>query len=219
MDNAQQVVVLLKVFLLVGPLSLYFMVLGLLNSQPAPRLIDARRDFLLLTAAAGPLLLVPAATMLRQGGGLWLLPLLAVTVAIMQLLLPRRHSGWVIYNLARPRARVLVERCLRELGWSYGPADGGFEVPQRGLRIRFSTPPVLRNVTCHLNFDREADPAETAALLRSRLERAVARQQLLPSLAGSCLMMLGIGTMLLPLWMMSRHSDAIAEVVTRLLLS
>jgi hypothetical protein len=32
-------------------------------------------------------------------------------------------------------------------------------------------------------------------------------------------MLLGIGMMVLPLWMMSRHSEAVAEVVTRLLLS
>ena len=31
--------------------------------------------------------------------------------------------------------------------------------------------------------------------------------------------MLGVGMMILPLWMMTRHSDAIAEVVSRLLLS
>ena len=56
MENVQQVIVLLKVLLLVGPIAFYFMVLGLLNSQPASRLIDARTDFLILTAAAGPLL-------------------------------------------------------------------------------------------------------------------------------------------------------------------
>ena len=72
---------------------------------------------------------------------------------------------------------------------------------------------------CRLAFDCSTDRAGTAALLRARLECALARQQLLPSLAGSCLMMLGIGIMILPLWMMSRHSEAIAEVVTRLLLS
>jgi hypothetical protein len=219
MDNTQQVVVLLKVFLLVGPLALYFMVLGLLNSQPAARLIDARSDFLMLTACAAPLLLAPAVIVVRQGYEFALLPVLVAAVVMMRALLPRRHSGWVIYNLPRPRAQVLVERCLRELGWAYRVGEGCLEVPQRGLLIRFSGLPILRNVTCHLSFDRAAERCETAALLRSRLENALARQQLLPSLAGSCLMMLGIGLILLPLWMMSRHSEAIAEVVTRLLLS
>ena len=145
--------------------------------------------------------------------------MVAVAGLVARALLPRRDSGWVMYNLAMPRARVLVERCLAELGWEYEPVEDRLEVRQRGVEIRFSALPVLRNVTCHLSFDRWADRAATAALLRARLERALARQQMLPSLAGSCLMMLGIGMMILPLWMMSRHSDAIAEVVTRLLLS
>jgi hypothetical protein len=44
-------------------------------------------------------------------------------------------------------------------------------------------------------------------------------QQMLPSAAGSCLMFVGLGMLLLPLWLMTRHSNAIAEVVSRLLLS
>jgi hypothetical protein len=43
----------------------------------------------------------------------------------------------------------------------------------------------------------------------------LATQQLLPSPAGSCLLVFGIGLLMLPLWMMSHHSDAIAEVVNR----
>ena len=215
----QQVIVVLETLLLVGPVAFYFIVLGLLNSRPASHLVDARTDFLVLTAAACPLVLVPMVTVLRQGHSLALVPVLAVAILVMRAMLPRRDSGWVVYNLTRPRVRILVERSLRELGWEYRPVKGRLEVPDRALSIRFSALPALRNVTCHLVFDRSADRAATAAMLRARLEPALARQQLLPSAAGACLMMLGVGMMILPFWMMSRHSDAIAEVVTRLLLS
>jgi len=219
MDSVQQVVVVLKVLVLVAPIAVYFMVLGLLNSQPTPRLVNARSDFLLLTTAVCPLLLAPAAPLSRHGYGWVLLPLFAVLGLAMWALLPKHDSGWVIYNLSAARARVLLQRCLSELGWAHRLVDGKLEVPDRGLDIRLSALPALRNVTCHLAFHQAADSHRTTALLRRKLDAALARQQLLPSLAGSCLMILGVAMMILPLWMMSRHSEAIAEVVTRLLVT
>ena len=118
-----------------------------------------------------------------------------------------------------PRARVLVKRCLGELGWSYRVANGVLQIPQHRLEISFSALPALRNVTCHLAFDRADDRPHTAEMLRQKLDTALTGQKLLPSLAGSCLMILGVGMVILPLWMMTRHSEAIAEVVNRLLLT
>jgi hypothetical protein len=182
-------------------------------------LIDARTDFLVLTVAVCPVLLAPASVLWQQGLGWVLVPVLAIVGLMMRTLLPARESGWVIYNLSSQRARVLVERCLRELGWQYQVVAGVLEAQERGVEIRLSALPVLRNVTCHLRFAPGVDRSAVAGQLRHKLDAALARQQLLPSLAGSCLMILGIGLMILPLWMMTRHSDAIAEVVTRLLLS
>jgi hypothetical protein len=219
MDSVQQVVLVLQVLLLFAPLAVYFMVLGLLNSQPTPRLINARSDFLVLTAAVSPLLLAPGASLLRHGHSWVLIPVLAVAGLAMWGLLPKRDSGWVVYNLSAPRARALLQRCLGELGWTYHVVGGVVQVPQRRLEIRLSSLPALRNVTFRLDFSDPAERAQTAALLYRKLDAALARQQLLPSLAGSCLMILGVGMMILPLWMMSRHSEAIAQVVTRLLLT
>ncbi len=219
MESTYQVILLLKLLLLVGPLAVYFMVLGLLNSQPAARLMDARRDFAVLTLAVCPVLLVPATALWQQGHGWLLVPGFAVVALVMRALLPGPNSGWVVYNLSVHRARVLLERCLRELGWQYEVVDGVHRLEEQGLEIQLSSLPVLRNVTYHLRYADEADRTAVSRSLGERLGAALARQQLLPSLAGSCLMMLGVGLMVLPLWMMSRHSDAIAEVVTRLLIS
>ena len=221
MDSLQQVIVVLKVVLLVAPPAMYFVVLGLLNSQPTPRLVDARRDFLVLTAALGPVLLAAVPGVVRSGYGWLLVPAFAAVALVMRTLMPSVDGGWVIYNLSGRRARVLLERCFRELAWAYrdGDRDGVLEVPGRGLSIRLSPLPVLRNVTCHLAFTADAARAQTTAALRARLTEALNRQQQLPSLAGSSLLLVGVGMMILPLWMMTRHSDAIAEVVSRLLLS
>jgi len=219
MDSIHQVILLLKVLILIGPLAVYFMVLGLLNSQSTPRLVNARSDFLILTGAVLPTLLAPAAWTLGRGSWWILVPVFAVAGLAMRALLPRPNSGWVMYNLSAARAQVLVQRCLDELGWAYQAAGRVLTVPDRGLLLRFSGLPVLRNVTCHLTFENPGGAADTVARLRGKLEAAFARQQLLPSPAGSCLMLVGIGMMILPLWMMSRYSDAIAQVVSRLLLS
>lgn len=219
LNSAHQVALLLKVVLLVGPIAVYFMVLGLLNSQARPKLVNARTDFLILTAAVFPVLLVPAAPVVGQGRGWLVLPLLAVAALALWALLPRPDSGWVIYNLSGPRARVLLLRCLRDLGWSFQETGRGLEVPRLGLTIQLSGLPVLRNVTCHLKCDRFAEGARLSELLGGRLESALARQDQLPSAAGSCLMLVGIALMILPLWMMSRHSDAVAQVVSGFLLS
>ena len=219
MDSVQQVILLLKVLLLLAPPAMYFVVLGMLNSQPAPRLINARNDFLILTAALGPVVLAPIPGVVRSGYGWFLVPAFAVLALAMRALIPPRDGGWVIYNLSAHRVRVLLERCFRELGWSYLAGAGVIEVPEQGLNVRLSPLPVLRNVTCHLTFAPGADRAGTVAALQRRLTEALARQQQLPSLAGSCLLLVGVGMMILPLWIMSRHSDAVAEVVTWLLLS
>ncbi|MCP4246708.1 MAG: hypothetical protein GY778_06635 [bacterium] len=218
MNSAHQVALLLKVMLLVGPIAVYFMVLGLLNSQARPKLVNARTDFLILTAAVVPVLLVPAAPIFGQGRGWLALPLVAVAGLALWALLPRQDTGWVIYNVSAPRARVLLQRCLRDLGWAFQESGPEMNVPPLGLTIRLSGLPVLRNVTCSLKCDRPADRARVCQLLGARLEPALARQDLLPSAAGSCLMLVGIALMILPLWMMSRHSDAVAQVVSGILL-
>lgn len=221
MDSVQQVILVLKVVLLVAPPAMYFVVLGLLNSQPTPRLVNARSDFLVLTAALGPVLLAAVPGVVRSGYGWLLVPAFAAVALGMRALMPPAGGGWVIYNLSSRRARVLLERCFRQLGWAYrdGDRDDALEVPGRGLTIRLSPLPVLRNVTCHLAFTADTTRAQTTAALRARLTDALKRQQQLPSLAGSSLLLVGVGMMILPLWMMTRHSDAIAEVVSRLLLS
>ncbi len=217
MDGAEEVILLLKVVLLAAPPAMYFVVLGLLNSRATPHLVNARTDFLLLTAAVGPVLLAPVPAVVRSGYG-WALLLAAATLALaLGALLPRRDGGWVIYNLSGARARALIERCLRELRWPYDVRDGIIEVPERTLHIRLSVLPVLRNVTCHLVFGHRHNRSGTAEALRRQLAVALARQEQLPSLAASCLVLVGISLLMLPLWMMTRHCDAVAEVFSRLL--
>ena len=165
MGDVQQVALLMKALFLVAPPAAYFVVLGLLNSQSTPRLVNSRTDFLALTAVMGPVALASVPSLVQAGYGWLLVP--AVVVAA----------------------------------------------------VRLSALPVLRNVTCHLEFASPLDRADTTTQLEQRFVAALSHQQQLPSLAGSCLLIAGVAMMILPLWMISHHSDAVAEVVSRFLLS
>jgi hypothetical protein len=218
MDAAGQVILVLKLLLFVGPVAVYFIALGLVNSQATPKIINARSDFLALTVALCPLLFWPIPSLIRAGLG-WVVFVAGAVAAVgISVLLDRVRPGWVIYNLSDYRARRLLDRALRSLGWEYAWEDNRVRVDQPGLLLTLSPLPLLRNVSIHVEAT-TIEQREAASQLRQRFSALLSTQQLLPSVGGSCLFLLGVGLLMLPFWMMSRHSDAIAEVVTRWLMS
>ncbi len=218
MDPAGQVILVLKVLLHVGPVAAYFVTLGLVNSQSSPKIVDARTDFLALTFVFCPLLYWPVPGLVQ--GGLWWVVLigLALLLPAFQAFLNRVGDGWVVYNISDRRAIRLLDRAARELGRAYSWDDRTLRLDDGSLSLRLSALPVLRNVTVHVHADAD-EGRQVAAALRERFAALLSAHQLLPSVTGSCLLLLGVGLMMLPLWMMSRHSAAIAEVVNRWLVS
>jgi len=214
MDASDQVIVVLKVLLHVGPVAVYFVALGLVNSQATPTIVSARSDFLALTVVFCPLLLWPVPALVHAGM-LWAVVAgIALIAPLFVAFLYGLNGDWVVYNISDHRARRLLDRAVRELGWQGQWNGDEMRVDPSGLAVRLSTLPLLRNVTMHIAGGGAAH-AGAIASLRERFSALLATQQLLPSPAGSCLLMLGIGLLMLPLWMMSRHSEAIAGVVTR----
>jgi len=218
MDPAGQVILVLKVLLHVGPVAAYFVTLGLVNSQSSPKIVDARTDFLALTFVFCPLLYWPVPGLVQ--GGLWWVVLigLALLLPAFHAFLNRVGDGWVVYNISDRRAIRLLDRAARELGRAYSWDDRTLRLDDGSLSLRLSALPVLRNVTVHVHADAD-EGRQAAAALRERFAALLSAHQLLPSVTGSCLLLLGVGLMMLPLWMMSRHSAAIAEVVNRWLVS
>jgi hypothetical protein len=53
--------------------------------------------------------------------------------------------------------------------------------------------------------------------IRREFEAQLETVSRLPSPTGACLVMLGVGLLIVPLWMMSRHMNAIVEIVSRIL--
>ena len=216
----EQAVEAMRLLVYIAPVALYLLVLGLVHSQATATLIDARSDFIALTAVFYPLLVLPVPGLVRAG---FALPCALGAVALGLLfyrLLPARSAGWVVYNLPASRAPWVLERALRSLGWAHRWEGPHRVTTEHGLAIEIASVPVLRNISLHLH--RDADSPVTAmqvADLRGAIAARLAAAPQLPSISGCCLMVLGVAMLVLPLWMMSRHSDAIAEAVSRLLLS
>ncbi len=218
MDAAGQVIVILKVLLHVGPVAAYFIALGLVNSQSTPKVVDARSDFLALTFACCPLLFWPVPALIQAGLSWVALVGLVLLVPLFLSFTRGMDCDWVVYNISDFRARRDLERAAQRLGWTAHWDGSVLGIPDVKLTARLSVLPILRNVTVHT--DARTPAQRNAALaLREQFAAAVQKHQLLPSLTGSCLLMLGIGLLMVPLWMMSHHSDAIAEVVNRWLVS
>ncbi|MFH0982077.1 MAG: hypothetical protein V2A79_11105 [Planctomycetota bacterium] len=215
----EQVLAAIKVLLYVGPVAVYVLWLGLVNSQATPKLVKIRDDFVIMTVAFFPLVVAPVVS-LAHAGYRWASVAAAVLMlAVFLRLLPARASGWVIYNLSPHRARILAERTLHALGWSYHWDGWSAVVAENGLSVEISFVGPLRNVTFHLHtVGALARTAEVEAF-RAELALRLRREGGLPSLAGCCLLAGGVALLIVPLWMLSHHSAAIAEVVTRILLS
>jgi len=219
MSAESQVLFLFKVALNLAPVAVYFLVLGLVNSHAHPRLIGARSDFLALTLVFVPILVWPVTVLATsQFWWVWVAGLL-VGAGVFWKMLPDRCAGWVIYNISEFRARKVLQAALRRLGWPHTWQGRSVWLPGLGLHVDVSGFSLLKNVTLHLRPRHALTEADMrrCSELRAELETLLQEQQLLPSLTGSCLVVLGIGLMILPLWMMSRHMSAIVEVVHRLL--
>lgn len=199
----------------VGPVAVYFLVLGLVNSHARPCLVSTRSDFVALTAVLLPLLLWPVPDLIRAGlygplfGGLF------IAAAMFGWLLPGREDGVVIYNISEWRCRRILMQTLRRLGLTGRWEDGAWTSDDESLVIELRRFPPLRNVSVH--FDARSDGARIhVRAICDGLNRAVQSVSQGPSNMGIALTTLGLGLLILPMWMLTRHVDDIVDAMTHL---
>ncbi|HKQ49985.1 MAG TPA: hypothetical protein VJZ71_18060 [Phycisphaerae bacterium] len=209
----------LDVLMLVGnvaPIALYFLILGLVNSHSRPWIVTSRSDFLALTSVLIPVLLWPVPDFIR---GQLYVPLVAgllMAVTAFWYMLPRTHAGFVVYNVAEPRCVKLLTIALRQLGLS-GHWDGRVWHADSGcLSIEVRKFSLLRNVTLH--FDAQNETArDLVPLIGHTLHARLQSVAQLPSPMGAGLVLLGVGLMILPMWMVGRHIHDLVDAVSYLL--
>ena len=146
MLGSEQMSLAIQVAAVVAPVAIYFLLLGLLNSQPNPQMLSARSDFILLNAAFAPVFCVPVLNYF--GMSAWATPaVIGMMLAGAVLLAPRRASNWVVYNITLPAALRAAERALTAMGESFDRRDRSLLLRGKNFSLKFSAMPLLRNVS------------------------------------------------------------------------
>jgi hypothetical protein len=182
-------------------------------------MVPARTDFVVLTIALVPLIMGPVLAMVKFGGW-WPLAVASVAAAVfVGVLLPRRNSGWVIYNTSLPQCRRLLYRACRRLGLSAEGNDEQVQIAEIGLTVFLTALPVLRNVTLSLRTQSgrhgEGDQAVVRRLMDT-LEGEIQEESMLPSPAGASMVVIGAAMLAVPMWFFFHHVDAIARAVRQI---
>lgn len=220
MDATDQVVFVLQLVLALGPLAVYFLGLGLVNSQAHPCMVPARTDFVVLAVAVIPMVMGPVLALVEFGG--WWPALVAGLIAAgcMGAMLPRRNSAWVIYNASLPQCRRLLCRACRRLGLSAEGGEDQVHVRDAGLTVMLSSLPLLRNVTLSVRKEAGFRPDGGNAVIgriMQGLEREIRQEAMLPSPAGASMVIIGTALLAVPMWYLFHNADAIARAVRYLL--
>lgn len=215
MDARDQVVFVLQVIMALGPIAVYFLGLGLVNSQSRPFLISARRDFALLATAFIPLVVVPAAGLARNGHA-WLAVGICIGVLILfAIMLPARKSAWVIYNIGSTQFHRVLERACRRQGWKLRVQGDRLTVEPVGLQFGRHSVAWLRNISIELH--ESARQSSEADRLLGALQEELARESMLPSPTGASLVVIGASLLGLPMWYLFHHIDQIVILVRQIL--
>ncbi len=215
MDTNSQVILVLKLALNIAPPALYFVILGLVNSQSRPHLISSRSDWVTLISVFCPVLLFPA--MWLAAGGHYLTGLLAVAIVALGVYfsLPRPRSGWVVYNCSRIRLFEALVAALSRGGIEFQVVDSQqIRLPRHQVDLKLSGMPLLKNMTISV-ISQDEQGVLTAQLerhLRDQLDEVETNVN--PS--GPALLVTGTSMLILPLLMMVRHMNAFVRVVSDL---
>lgn len=217
MDPTDQVVFVFKLVLALGPLAVYFLGLGLVNSQAHPLLIRARVDFVLLAIAFVPVVTAPLVGLVEHGWGWFATGVVVGMMALFFGMLPGRDAGWVMYNVDPRQCRRLFERACRRLGWTAEGDDDQLHVAGADLTVRLSGLPWLRNVTVRVGSATGASCGSTRERLMRAIYHETRREATLPSPAGASMVVIGAALLGVPMWYLFHHMGAIVEVVRRIL--
>jgi hypothetical protein len=138
-----------------------------------------------------------------------------IATAFFIYLLPKPGAGYVIYNISESSCLRLLEDAIRAQRLSGEWADHSWTSDCGGLTIHVRKFALLRNVTLGIEA-RSPQARRWAQHLGDELHARLDRVAQLPSTMGACLVLVGAGLLILPMWMVGRHIQDLAEAISHL---
>jgi len=195
----------------IGPVALYFLVLGLLNTRRRPQLVRGRVDFILLLAALCPLVICPLAAW-TGWSSVAIAAAAAAALAAVWMLSPSRES-WVIYNITGAEALDAVANALDQAGLDHArrPDMQSFTVP--GGEISLSSFPLLRNVSIRM----AGCDARSAQLFEQALAGNVSRLGAQTTPMAMAMLLVATAMLVAPLVMVAPKAVELVRIISGLL--
>jgi hypothetical protein len=203
----------LQIGLVAVPVAIYFLILGLLNSQHRPQILSGRLDFSLLVAALAPMGVVPVLNWVGTNVFTVCGAVGAVICAVLALA-PRAGRGWVIYNIDRAQALRCLERALDAAQVPFDRIQDRLEMAGGGV-IELSAFPLLRNVTIHVQpggIDRS-----TLRLLEGELARRIGRLEVVASPMAVSFVLVSTAMIVAPLILLADRVPEMVRLLTDLM--
>jgi len=208
----------LRFTIALGPLALYFLVLGRINLRPQSTVISGTRDAAALAIAVsglfviGPIeLFLPSTAADNFGPLAWLMIcILYGLIALLSILGQRPRL--VIYNIDPAEFRQSFAALCQRLDPAVRRAGDNVELPARGLELRIQSS--LRNVT--LMAQGEPVPFVPWRELEQAVAAEIAPRVTRPNPRGAVLLGMGLAMLAAVVYQISSQPQTVASLFTKM---
>jgi uncharacterized membrane protein len=205
----------LHLCLALGPVAIYFLLLGLVNLSRRPRLATGARDAAALAMAVaglvivGPMeLLFPDAAAIRYGPFVWLL-LIGLYVMLVVLCLLSLRPRLVLYNITTDKLRPILADVVERLDENARWAGDALSLPGLGAQLYIEGFQAMRSAS--LTAAGRRQNLGGWRRLEKALRSAIAREDVPRNPAGLLLLAVGLGLVGLMAWQISQHPQDIIQ--------
>ena len=195
------------------PVALYFLILGLLNSQKKPQILSERLDFSLLLAAFSPLYLVPLLRWIGAGP-VGVFTTVAMMIGGIALATPGTKRGWVVYNISKKSLLQSLSQSLQRVNLPFERRGEEFLL-DLGPRVRISPFPLLRNVSVSIEGIGEAHRSAIEQF-EAEWRRCLGQMEVAASPMAASFVLISTAMIVVPLVFMAGRMPEMVRLLTDL---